>query len=203
MTRRGLIAALLWAVFLVRPDAAIATSQSEHMVAQKNRRETPETYTPMTHAEFLALPVIGPRYAPEDWDRVKALEAQGVSIEGYMGEVIQAFDGPTYGKSLLEGDLHVHIRAQRSAGCFSDEDRNKQIVTEVTPHFQPPRTGWSGDVVRDLCRHQARVRVSGWLFNDAAWVKGIGDWRGSAWEIHPVTKIEIWDDAAKAWRALP
>lgn len=203
MRRGRLITGVLGVMFLASTVTATAASQREYMVAQKNRIEAPAAYTPMSHAEFLALPVIGPQYRLEDWDRVKALEARGVSIEGYIGEVIQAFDGLVYGRSSPEGDLHVHIRARPSAGCFSDEDRGKQIVTEVTPHFQPPRTGWSGDVLRDLCRRQVRVRISGWPFNDASWVKGIGDWRGSAWEIHPVTRIEVWDDAARAWRTLP
>lgn len=203
MRRMISIGAFLGAVLLAGALIASAASQKEYMVAQKNRVEAPANYTPMTHAEFLALPAIGPRYALEDWDRVKALEARGVSVEGYIGEVIQAFDGLTYGKPTLEGDLHVHIRARRSVGCFADEDRGKQIVTEVTPHFQPPRTEWSGDVLRELCRRQVRVRISGWLFNDAGWVKGIGDWRGSAWEIHPVTKIEVWEDGAETWSSLP
>ena len=51
-----------------------------------------------------------------------------------------------------------------------------------------------------------RVRVSGWLLYDSqydarhsSWALAHGAVRVTGWEIHPVTRIEIWDDALAAW----
>ena len=77
--------------------------------------------------------------------------------------------------------------------CNPPGPRGGQIVTEVTPPFQPPKTGWSYEALDGLCQRQARVRISGWLLHDYPHLKDVGAWRASAWEIHPVTKIEVWN----------
>ncbi len=76
-------------------------------------------------------------------------------------------------------------------------------MTEVTPAFRSPRTGWTMEVLRGLCEHQARVRISGWLLYDYPHVRDVGNWRASAWEIHPVTLIEVWEPERQAWHRLP
>ena len=54
-----------------------------------------------------------------------------------------------------------------------------------------------------------RVRVSGWLLYDhqydppvSRWTLEHGATRRTGWEIHPVTGIELWDDAGGDWREL-
>jgi len=116
--------------------------------------------------------------------------------------VIQAADGATYGRPPDQGDLHVHLRAARQPQCGVGGLRNQQIVTEVTPHFQPPTTGWSYEALLDLCQRQARVRISGWLLHDYQHIRDIGAWRASAWEIHPVTSIEVWSPEREEWQRL-
>ena len=124
------------------------------------------------------------------------------SLEGYIAEVIQAADGATYGRPPEQGDLHVHLRAARQPQCGVGGLRNQQIVTEVTPHFQPPTTDWSYEALLDLCQLQARVRISGWLLHDYQHIRDIGAWRASAWEIHPVTSIEVWSPEREEWQRL-
>ncbi len=76
-------------------------------------------------------------------------------------------------------------------------------MTEVTPAFQSPTTGWTMEVLRSLCERQVRVRISGWLLYDYPHARDIGNWRASAWEIHPVTLIEVWEPERQAWHLLP
>jgi hypothetical protein len=47
------------------------------------------------------------------------------------------------------------------------------------------------------------VRLSGWLLHDFEHAGPARAWRVSAWEIHPVTAIEVWDEARQAWQPLP
>jgi len=34
-------------------------------------------------------------------------------------------------------------------------------------------------------------------------VKDVGNWRATAWEIHPVTDIEVWEPEREKWQKVP
>jgi hypothetical protein len=179
------------------------TPQHHYLTEQKNRTDIPAHYELLTFAQFLALPAVPERYTAPDWTIVRAQTRRSVSLKGYIGEVIQAVDGATYGRPPEQGDLHVHLREARQLQCGVRGSRNRQIVTEVTPHFQPPTTGWSYEALLDLCQRQVRVRISGWLLHDYQHIKDVGASRASAWEIHPVTNIEVWDPGREEWQKFP
>lgn len=195
------------AILMSSPSPAMGgeapVAQRGRLIRRKNRRQVPRHYQPISFAEILALRTFPAEYSEADALQVAATERRAVALEGYISEVIQARDGRTYGRPPKQGDLHVHLLPSPPPGCFSGRDRDRQIVTEVTPHFQPPRTGWSRDALVALCLRSARVRASGWLLHDYPGIRGVGDWRATAWEIHPVTKLEVWDEAIRAWRDLP
>ena len=179
------------------------TPQNRYLTEQKNRTDIPAHYEPLTFAEFLALPAVPERYAPPDWETVRTQTQRGISLEGYIAEVIQATDGATYGRPPEQGDLHVHLRATRQPKCGAAGSRNQQIVTEVTPPFQPPTSGWSYEALLDLCQRQVRVRIAGWLLHDYQHIKDVGNGRATVWEIHPVTEIEVWDPQRQEWQRFP
>ena len=163
------------------------------LMAQKGRTTVPAAYEPWTWADFLALPTLPRAYRASDWALVQGYTARAIRLEGYIAEAYRWRDG----------DVDVHLRAAPSAHCFPGGPRQAQIVTEVTPAFQPPRTGWSATVLRELCEQQVRVRLSGWLLHDFEHAEPASAWRVSAWEIHPVTAIEVWEEARQAWQPLP
>ena len=166
--------------------------QYVYLLRQKRRVTLPPSYALLAWADFLALPTLPKAYAAADWDTVKAYSARGVSLEGYIVETLR----------MPDGDLHVHLRSTPSPQCFPKGHRHEQIVTEVTLHFQPPTTGWSYAVLRELCERQRRIRIAGWLLHDFPWT-GHHDWRATMWEIHPVTRLEAWDDGQHAWQLIP
>lgn|GEM_PF-592970 len=202
---RAVLAAgsLLLCGVLFLASCGILSPQYRYLREVKNRTEVPAQYEALTFAQLLALPALPRVYEDGDWDAVRAHAARAVSLEGYVGEVRRVGDGWNYGPLPWQGDVHVHLRDQPQPRCFPDGPRGGQIVTEVTPHFQPPRTGWSDEALWDLCLRQVRVRISGWLMHDYQHLDGVGRWRASAWEIHPVTKIEVWDPERQAWQPLP
>ena len=78
----------------------------------------------------------------------------------------------------------------------------EQVVLEVTPKFGDWATGqgidWSEkSLQRELVGHW--VEFEGWLYFDVGHAQesentspGRSDnWRGTAWEIHPITKITV------------
>ncbi len=41
-----------------------------------------------------------------------------------------------------------------------------------------------------------QVRISGWLMLDPEHADMVGSARGTIWEVHPITKIEMWKNGA-------
>ncbi len=177
--------------------------QSYFLGYQGARVAVPTHYTPMTFAEFFGLPALQTEYGQSDWATVREYSQWSVSLEGYIAELRRSTG---YVSGLLTwkgGNFQVHLRETPQPRCSPDGNRREQVVAAVTRAFQPPKTGWSYDALLDLCGRQARVRVSGWLLHDFEHVRDFGALRGSAWEIHPVTKIEVWDRERHSWSPLP
>ncbi len=167
---------------------------------QGARVAIPTHYTPMTFAEFFVLPALPKGYGQSEWATVREYSQRAVSLEGYIIELRRSTgDELRWGV----GDIHVHLRETPQPRCSPDGNRKEQVVAAVTRAFQPPKTGWSYDALSDLCERQARVRISGWLLHDFEHLRDVGDRRGSAWEIHPVTKVEVWDRERNSWSPLP
>src|SRR5262245_61788848 len=94
------------------PPSTLArhTDQHRYLDEQKNRTDTPARYERLTLAEFLALPTVPEGYTVPDWETVRTQTRRGVSLEGYIAEVIRASDGATYGRPPDQGDIHLHLR---------------------------------------------------------------------------------------------
>ncbi|HEY3579849.1 MAG TPA: hypothetical protein VGK82_04875, partial [Pyrinomonadaceae bacterium] len=80
--------------------------------------------------------------------------------------------------------------------------KNEQVIVEITPRFQDWATSqgidWSAETLqRQLVGHWCEFE--GWLYFDVGHEEeseniapGQADnWRATAWEIHPVTKITV------------
>ena len=169
--------------------------------AGKGRTAAPASYTAWTADSFAALPHGRPleTYAP--------LERRGVSLEGWVQRTMLAGDG----------DLHLEIVATPRPEGGPD---TAYVTGEVTPQWRRPG-GWTNESLVALVRPNRggatpwpggprRVRVSGWLLYDYQYDGKPTSWslqnqvpRLTGWEIHPVTRIETWDEASGQWREVP
>ena len=194
----GLVAGLL-----VGPSAGGSSEPDvpafEHLQRQMRRHEVPPTYAPISFTLFLHLPEI-PIRTMADLVAVDEVERQAVSLTGYIVRVLPV---PTKlaGHRPTNYDFQLHLRPASGGRCLI-EDNPRDVITVVSPPFQPPRTGWDLDRLRLLCERQDKVRLSGWLLYDYPSRPGVGRWRANAWAIHPVTRIEIWNSADRAWENL-
>lgn len=172
-----------------------------HLRAGKGRTSAPAGYAAWTADSFAALPHGRPLevYAP--------LERRGVSLAGWVQRTMLAGDG----------DLHLEIVATPRGSGGPD---TAYVTGEVTPQWRRPG-GWTNDSLVALFRPNRggvtpwpdgprRVRVSGWLLYDFQYDRVPTSWslqnqatRLTGWEIHPVTRIEVWDDARGEWREVP
>lgn len=194
-------AATLYAGLVLLGRAPGLPERTRHLRAMKDRLDAPGSVRDMTMADFAALP----HQAPFD-ERVR-LERQGVRMEGWVQRVFQSGDG----------DIHLDLAETRRTALDRD---TTYVVTEVTPQWRRTRPGWAYDSLLVALRPNgggptgwdagpARVRLSGWLLYDHPYDLSVSDWtlrhgasRRTGWEIHPVTGIEVWDDASGAWREL-
>lgn len=197
----------------------LSSAEARHLRAMKDRTATPSRVEPLGFADFEALPDRAPlaRYA--------AIERRGVSLEGYVQRMNYATDGdyhleftPFARPDRPDTDYvacEVTPQSRRGRPAWDYE----ALAAELRPVHRDG-LGWETP--------PARVRLTGWLLfdnpiaeNDAlpaalryAWRRfGLGLkltfgepqelWnRISWWEIHPVTRIEVWDEARGAWREV-
>lgn len=197
-------ALVLWVALGILGEAPGSAPESRHLRAMKKRLAVPAAYTPYSLADFQALP-----HGIALEHRV-ARERTAVSFEGFNQRMMMAGDG----------DAHLELVASPRAPGGRD---TVYVTAEVTPSFRRGgrSAAWNYDRLLALFRPNrggqtpweqgpSRVRVSGWLLYDYQYDHVPTSWslenaapRATGWEIHPVTRIERWDDARASWVEVP
>jgi hypothetical protein len=171
-----------------------------HLRAMKDRTATPDRLAPFTVADFESLPHGRPvaEYAP--------LEQRGVSFECYVQHLLTAPDG----------DIHFELASSPRLPGGPD---TAYVTAELTPQWGRGSDHWSYESLVATLRPNyggvtawdsgpRRARVSGWLlydFQDDPPVASRARRSGlllTGWEIHPITRLEVWDEADSAWREV-
>ncbi len=152
----------------------------------KNRDAAPVAINhDITLAAILASGDDTTRFSPE----------QGAVIEGYVALVKRggAESCHCHQSGIDKEDAHIALVADPK-----DASNNKRhVIVEVTPQFRPPLSDIN--TLRKLLKVGTHVRVIGYMFFDAEHFQNAANtmpgggnvWRASAWEIHPVTGIEV------------
>jgi hypothetical protein len=171
-----------------------ATLAARHMREMKDRIDSPERVDLVPEAEFDSLPMERPV------EEYSAVERRAVAMEGYVQRMMRASDD----------DIHLELVATARAPEGPD---TAYATAEITGRWRRGRAGvdWERLVATFRPNHGGarvwrggprRVRVSGWLLYDFQYDEVPSDYsrvhgaRIAGWEIHPVTRIERWDDAA-------
>ncbi len=68
------------------------------------------------------------------------------------------------------------------------------IVIEFTPRFLKGHPNWNRQKLSEWINSDKPVRISGWLMLDPDHRNHLNRFRSTLWEIHPITKIEVWND---------
>jgi hypothetical protein len=123
-------------------------------------------------------------------------ESRAGRVEGYVVEVVEGGMEAANCYSYEERDVHIHVAPR------ADAPRTEWVVVEVTPHARGWAVEWGGDWRADTLRRELvgkRCRFEGWLLFDREHADesehtapgSRGNWRATAWELHPVTSIEV------------
>lgn len=194
----------LYLALLVIGEAPGTAPEARHLRAMKKRTQVPASYAAYALADFQALPHgIALEYRARR-------ESTAVSFEGWNQRMMMAGDG----------DAHLELTSSPRQSGGRD---TVYVTAEVTPPFRHGHEagGWRYDRLLALFRPNhggqtawqhgpARVRVSGWLLYDYQYDHPPTPWslqndspRATGWEIHPVTRIERWDEPTTAWIEIP
>ena len=132
-------------------------------------------------------------------DRGRFDAAQGAIVEGYVADVkvggIESVNCHTHDPRYRDTHLELTLDPLHDTGA-------KHVIVEVTPQWRAvmARKGvdWSTPALRRTLLGRW-VRVTGWLLFDAEHADAAANtaaphthiWRATAWEIHPITAIEV------------
>jgi hypothetical protein len=121
-------------------------------------------------------------------------EMRAARIEGYVVSVAAA--RTELANCYCSRDTHIHIASR------PDAPPREHVVLETTPRMEAWAKSqgwdWSAETLKKELTGRL-VRFEGWLLFDSSHTmesENIApgtphNWRGTAWEIHPVTKLEV------------
>jgi uncharacterized protein YgiM (DUF1202 family) len=167
------------------PSGDANDQRGQELNQNKNRTDQPDA------ASFVVI----------DWDSLKDLSAsrindfQGapVTVEGFLSHRI-AVENSGSGESTnchltRDDEVDWHMYLTRSPA----QPISEAIIVETTPRTRPSHR-WTTDGLNQFVDSNTKVRISGWLMYDFEHVGVIGRQRISAWEVHPVMRIEVQRD---------
>ena len=176
---------VLWLILAFNcPSAGVAlTTHARDLHRLKNRTSLPAATDFDSRVTLDALLQRG-----DDRDRWSNNHA--ARIQGEVIDVAYARPEATNCFNPCRRDIHIGLAAKKGAS------KTEQVIVEVTPVFQTE--GWSEETLQaQLVGHWCEFE--GWMYFDAGHAEESenifpgkpGNWRATAWEIHPVTKIAV------------
>ncbi len=154
----------------------------------KNRDSAPkasEIDAAITLAALLAAGEDSKRFNPD----------HGASITGYVVGVVPGGieSCNCHSQDVASRDTHIYVAADAK-----HTDPTQCVVVEVTPRFRSLHDGWDTLSLRAALKGKI-VTFTGWmLFDSEHWQNALNtnpsnkkDWRATAWELHPVSAINV------------
>ena len=190
----GVVVVVFLAVWLVLalncPSAGIAlTPRARELHRLKNRTAFPEAADFDSRVTLNALLQRGDDSGR--WSVDRAARVQGLVVDvAYAGtEATNCFNP-------CRRDIHILIAPRK------DATKSEHVVLEVTPNLRDWAAGQGIDWSEETLQKQLVGRwceFEGWLYFDVSHDEesenvapgNAENWRGTAWEIHPITKIRV------------
>ena len=190
----GVVVAAIAVVWIVLarncPAVGIAlTANARNLHRLKNRTTIPQA------ADFDSKVTLDALLQPGD-DSSRWSNDRAARVQGQVLDVAYARPEATNCFNPCRRDIHIVIAKQNGAV------KTEQVVVEITPNFREwaaqQGIDWSEQTLQaQLVGHWCEFE--GWLYFDAGhaveseniYPLKPDNWRATAWEIHPVTKITV------------
>jgi hypothetical protein len=186
------LAALFSIIILDRycpPSGLALTTARRNVHRLKNRTSFP-------HSSDFDLQATLPALLQPGDDQNRWNQSRAARVEGYVVSIGRAGVELANCYSPCRRDIHINLALR------TDALESEQVVVEVTPNFERwarnQGLDWSAETLKRTLVGRW-CRVEGWLFYDREHAQesrntseeGEDLWRATAWEVHPVTKIEV------------
>lgn len=182
---------LFWLVLALNcPSVGIAiTVRSRELHRLKNRTALPQP------ADFDSRVTLDALLQRGD-DRNRWSTDRAARIQGLVIDVAYAGTEATNCYNPCRRDIHIHIANRKEA------PKTDIVVLEVTPNIRDWAKGQGIDWSEQTLKAQLIDRwceFEGWLYFDVGHAEesennapgNPENWRGTAWEVHPITKITV------------
>lgn len=184
-----LLAALILAQFYCPPEGCSLSAGKRALNRLKSRATLPE------QKEFDRRVTLASLLQPGD-DRTRWQETDAAVIEGFVIAVSEGGIEAANCFSPTRRDIHIEVALRPDAGP------RERAILEVTPNGREWARGqgldWSAATLkRELTGRLCRFE--GWLLFDSQHAEesentspsGERNWRATAWELHPVTRLTV------------
>ncbi len=172
----------------VCPDTGSATSQLARAVDILKNRRTPPSPSAIDNSAKLEK-LLEPGEDRDRWNHDKGAEITGYVILVKPGGIETA---NCKARDLLHRDVHIEIALTK------DAKKNEGVIVEVTPWGRADHPDWTAAKLKPKLLHK-KVTIKGWLMDDIEHWNAAentnphhkANWRGTIWEIHPITSIMV------------
>jgi len=168
----------------------------------KNRATAPSSYQEMEVLPFLAshkpdmlTPKNRGQFTNQQMQAIETSEHEGVAISGYLLMAKKGGVDPANCNDKKRRNFQLWIaKIPETHKKLVKSERAEAVVAELTPLWQARHPGWSLRTLEKLAKQGSKIRISGWAFYNAEHPEEIGKTRATLWEVHPVTRIEVWNN---------
>jgi hypothetical protein len=126
------------------------------------------------------------RWSRKDRRKIYRYLGEAVSVVGYLTDVYLGPPEPANCNGKAGYDWHLQL------GSSPHTALGDTVVTEATPRVRAREHGFRLQRMLLLHQHHAKVRITGWLFLDSGHAHDIENSRITLWEVHPVTRVDVW-----------
>jgi hypothetical protein len=165
---------------------------------RKNRTDLPSQYHEVTWKALQAMPYPAAAKSLENWTpaeikQIQPYQGVPVSVVGYMTAIKVQDHGSgestnCHFTNAEEVDWHVPLVEHPGY------QEATSIVVETTPRVRKTHPKWTPSNLAPWVNSSAPVRISGWTMMDPEHRAHLGKYRSTLWEVHPITKIEVFKD---------
>ncbi len=187
------------------PDIGSGTNFDADTNQRKNRIDIPSNYHLVTwnsinDAKFPSgAPKNRGKWSDEQLAAIRDIEGAAVSVEGFLTKVKVEKSSPGATSGGESANCHFHLATDvdwhMPLTANASEGEDVAIVVETTPRIRAGHPNWTTVNLKPWTATGSKVRISGWLMLDPEHQDMINHGqRSTLWEIHPVTKIEVFKD---------
>jgi hypothetical protein len=161
---------------------------------RKNRTDVPASTHPVTFDAIARLdfpkdqPAKRADWSPAALAALEPFEGTALTVTGYIVNRVKVEGKESTNCGWTKPtEVDWHIPLVKSA----KDPEGTAVVVETTPRVRQSHPKWTPEALQPFANSTNPVRVSGWLMLDPEHMAMIGQFRSTLWEIHPITRIEV------------